>query len=60
MCIFPCLLDRNAVCTLLCTADSCTYARYVLNPDVEFTVFKIVFNKNIFLQGSDTNLEFNR
>ena len=42
-----------------------------MNPDVEFTVFKIVFyeilimlgikliTKTYFLQGSDTNLEFN-
>ena len=37
------------------------------NPDVELTVFRIVFyeiliknnNKNIFSQGSDTNLELN-
>ena len=69
LCVFYIVfkLVRNAVCTLACNADS----RTCMNPDVEYTVFKIVFYeilntlgikfiiKTEFLQDSYTNLEFN-
>ena len=60
------------MCTVLCTADSCRYEYAIrMNPDVELTVFKIVFyeilimlgikfiTKPEFMQGSETNLELN-
>ena len=39
MCIFLCLLIKNAVCMFVCAADSCKYAYTCMNPDVEFRVF---------------------
>ena len=42
---FLCFLVRNAVCTLVhvCTANSCRYEHMCMDPDVLFTVFKIMF-----------------
>ena len=51
---------------MLCAHLYASMRNACMNPDVEFTVFKILFyetfiilNKNIFLQSSDTNLESN-
>ena len=42
---FLCFLVRNAVCTLVhvCTANLCRYEHTCMDPDVLFTVFKIMF-----------------
>ena len=69
---FLCLSVRNDVCTLVCTAELCKSSRKVYEPWCRFYyVFKIVFyemlillgimliTKSDFLQGPDTNLEFN-
>ena len=49
--LFLCLLVRNVVCTLVCTADSCIYARFLYEPYVEFTVSEIVFYEILIMLG---------
>ena len=45
LCMFSVCLVRNAVCTLVhvCTANLCRYEHTCMDPDVLFTVFKIMF-----------------
>ena len=70
LCVF--FLCKICQCTLACTADSFRYSRYVYEPWCRVYSFENcvlrnfdhawgkVYNKSwIFLEGSDTNLEFN-